>query len=125
MTSVIRLESKNQQHTVGGFLITLPSERRLVVQWEQECPIQPERDAAKQYVARVMDGLIRDGVSGERDLRDTNWVSVTAMVERVIREWNDAIRGVLSGIGGGVPGGASPGGEGLYPPSSAAPGQPH
>lgn len=74
---------------VGGFFLFLPSGKTVSLGWRQAKPIMPTLDAAKDFVASCVDFLQKGG--HENDLRDTNWTSVTAAVQRIILDWNDRI----------------------------------
>lgn len=89
---VIRAEGANVEQ--GGFYLFLASGRTIVVGWNQPKPIQPTLDAAKQYAAKAIERLQQTG--GEADIRDTNWTSVTAAIQRCILDWNDRVKTKIS-----------------------------
>lgn len=86
LTSLIAAKSTDGDAGVGGFFVFLPSGRTKVITWRQMQPITPTLDAAKQYAAKVIESLQRDGLHD--DIDRTNWVSVTAAIERIILDWN-------------------------------------
>lgn len=83
-TTLQRLDSPDAR--IGGFLITFPSKRTKTVHWSSEIPIHPTLDAAKKYAASTVETLLREG--RQDDLDRTNWVSVTAAIERIIKDFN-------------------------------------
>lgn len=99
MTTVQRLESKSDDATHGGLWIRFDTGRNKLVQWHSDAPIQPTRDAAKEWTVKLIDALIRDNANVE--VRETNWVSVMAAVEAVVCEFNSRLVGSLHRGGGG------------------------
>ena len=92
-TSLIELESANRDPEVGGFMIHLPSGATKTVHWRTARPITPTLDAAKEYTAKVVDGLVRaDTAEAWADVNGTNWTSVCAAVQRIILDWNSKIQ---------------------------------
>jgi hypothetical protein len=83
-TNLIRLESDDPR--IAGFAITFDSGVAKQVTWTADTIISPALDAAKQYTASVIDALVKE--NREREVRDTNWVSVVAAVHRIVREFN-------------------------------------
>jgi hypothetical protein len=90
--AVIRAEADDVEQ--GGFYLFLPSGRTMTVGWHQPKPIQPTLEAAKKYAADVIERLQRTG--GEDDIRNTNWTSVTAAIQRCILDWNDKVKAKIS-----------------------------
>lgn len=83
-TQLIRLESDDPH--VAGFAIAFDSGVAKQIAWKADAIISPALDAAKQYTAQVIDSLMREGC--EAEIRDTNWVSVTAAVYKIVRDFN-------------------------------------
>lgn len=75
--------------TVAGFLISFDSGLAKAVVWRSDKVISPALDAAKQYTADVLEALVSEG--REVEVRDTNWVSVTAAAHKLIRDFNGRI----------------------------------
>lgn len=97
-TSLIRLEA--DQPEVGGFLVFFPSGKHLQVTWRTVQQITPTKEAAVRYVGEVADALNSSAARAsdpderaliEDDIRRTNWVSVTAAVQRCILDFNTAL----------------------------------
>lgn len=86
-TSLIRLEADEPE--VGGVLVFFPSGRTKVVHWRAVKAISPVLEAAKQYTADLAGALMKEGA--EVDLRETNWTSVAAAMQRVILDYNDRL----------------------------------
>lgn len=96
-TSVQRLETDRPE--VGGFILFFPSGHHLQVAWETPSHITPTKDAALQFtgaaeqkledMARSDNPKIRE--SAIADIKRTNWVSVTAAVQRCIIDFNHAL----------------------------------
>ena len=87
-TQLTRLESVDNDPYIGGVAIVFDSGVAKQIAWRVTPGrlISPALDAAKQYTAQVLDTLIREG--RETEIRDTNWVSVTAAVHKCIRDFN-------------------------------------
>lgn len=88
-TSLIRLEGDEVE--VGGFLLFFPSGKTKQVAWRSPKPITPTLDAAKKYASEVVDSLLKEGGIEHPDIQRTNWVSVTAAVQRIILDFNDRV----------------------------------
>lgn len=88
-SSLIRLEGDTVER--GGFLLFLPSGATKVIAWHTAKPITPTLDAAKQYTTQIVDGLLQAGGIANTDIQRTNWVSVTAAVQRCILDFNDRL----------------------------------
>lgn len=84
VTTLQRLDSP--ELSVGGFLIVFPSGRSKSVHWRSEIPIHPTLEAAKKYAASTVQTLLDERQTD--DLERTNWVSVTAAIERIIKDFN-------------------------------------
>ena len=93
-TSIIAVEAMDGDLEIGGFLLFLPSGATKIVTWRQARPIEPTLDAAKQYAGKLVEMLNQE--QREDDLRRTNWVSVTAAIQRIILDWNDRIKTRIS-----------------------------
>ena len=83
-TTLQRLDSPDS--LIGGFRITFPSGKAKDVHWRSEVPIHPTLEAAKQYAAATIQALL--DARQTDDLERTNWVSVTAAIHRIIKEFN-------------------------------------
>lgn len=95
-TELIRLEDPGLP-SVGGFAIRFPSGVSKSVSWKSEAPIVETLAASKQYAAAVLQSCL-----DERRIDDaerTNWASVTAAIQAIIREWNEGRRLALRGSG--------------------------
>ena len=90
ITSIVRAEHKGADTCYGGF-VAMVDASPILVRWHQQAPIEPVRDAAKQYAANLADFLLAQG----QDASSVNWASVVACIDRIIREWNDARRASL------------------------------
>jgi hypothetical protein len=91
---VIRMESDDVED--GGFTIFLPSGATKVVSWRTTRPITPTLDAAKQYASEVVQQLLEQGGIENPDIQRTNWVSITAAIQRVILDFNDRVVGAIN-----------------------------
>lgn len=85
-TNLRPLEAVDGSPFVGGFVISFDSGLAKSVVWQSEKIISPALDAAKQYTANVIDELVK--ANREADVRHTNWVSVTAAVHKLVRDFN-------------------------------------
>ncbi len=72
----------------GGVLVVFDSGVAKLVAWRSEAVV-PALDTAKGLAAQVLEALQRDGKWDE--IRDTNWVSVTAAMNKLVRDWNGAL----------------------------------
>jgi hypothetical protein len=97
MATLKRLESRTNDPQEGGFLATFPSGVSKVVAWRHGAPITPTVDAAKDYTARVLDALMREGRIDDADR--TNWASFAAGVQRIVSDWNEALLRSLRTVG--------------------------
>lgn len=101
-TSLIRLEGDDPE--VGGFLIFYPSGKHMTISWRVVKHIEPTKEAALQFVGKIVDDLNKAAAQGtpedrqaaEQDLKRTNWVSVTAAVQRVILDFNSELSNRIS-----------------------------
>lgn len=86
MTTIHRLEDPARLDA-GGALITYPSGYRQQLAWQWPGPVDA-RELAKGLAEKALDGVMKGGRPGwEGDVRDTNWVSLTAGLGRVVRDW--------------------------------------
>jgi len=95
MTELRRLEAPPPANPLdGGALITYPSGHTQQVVWRSDGRlILPTKDAAKQYAAAALQRLM-----DERRIDDaerTNWVSLTAAMEKILTDFNDILRAHL------------------------------
>jgi hypothetical protein len=96
-TSLIRAESPDGEPEVGGFYVFFPSGATKQIAWRQPQPIMPTLDAAKEFTAKLIEQLQRDGsAEAISDFDKTNWASVVAAVQRVILDWNDQVQRRIS-----------------------------
>ena len=80
-TSLIRCESPSGDPEVGGFYVFFPSGATKTIGWRQPQPISPTLDAAKEFTAKIIESLQRDGSEAAiSDFDTTNWTSVVAAV---------------------------------------------
>jgi hypothetical protein len=75
-----------QDPTIGGFLITFPSGLSKEVIWQSAVPAPDPLRAAKEFTAGVLDQLLQEGKTD--DANRTNWVSVTAAVQKLVVDFN-------------------------------------
>jgi len=87
-TRLIPLESAENDPHAAGVAIVFDSGAAKQIAWRTKPGrlISPALDAAKQYTAQVLDALLREG--REEEIRHTNWVSVTAAMHKLIRDFN-------------------------------------
>lgn len=83
-TNLIRLESDDPH--IAGVLVTFDSGVKKTVVWQAAQVISPALDAAKQYTAELLDQLMKE--NREAEIRNTNWVSVTAAMHKCIRDFS-------------------------------------
>lgn len=88
-TSLIAVEGDEPE--VGGFFIFFPSGRTKTVHWRSLKPIMPTLDAAKDYTAKILEGLLKGDEVGLSDMEKTNWVSVAAAIQRIILDFNGKV----------------------------------
>jgi hypothetical protein len=93
MAQLHRLESDDPW--VGGFLVTFPSGTKKTVCWKQEAVISPALEAAKSFVAALIDGMLNaphvtnaDRQVNLDDIERTNIPSLVAAVHKIVRDWN-------------------------------------
>lgn len=90
-TNLQRLESDDPH--VGGALVTFDNGTRKTIRWQAKTPIVPTLDAAKQYTTAIVQQLLEE--NREIAIRNTNWASVTAAMQRIISDYNDKLRAKL------------------------------
>ena len=94
-TSLIRLEADEPE--TGGVLIFFPSGRHMTITWRTVTQITPTKEAALQYAGTIVENLNKvaaqegRGSPAETDLSRTNWVSVTAAIQRIILDFNQEL----------------------------------
>lgn len=88
MTDLTRLESANNDPSVGGVLFAFPSGLQKTASWRSSMPILDQREFAQKLVAELLDALMKAGK--ESDIRETNWVSCVAGVQKHVADWNQA-----------------------------------
>ncbi len=59
-----------------------------VAAWRSDAVV-PALDTAKALAAQVLEALRTEGRWDE--IRDTNWVSVAAALNKLVRDWNGAL----------------------------------
>lgn len=94
---VIECESADGEPEIGGCILFLPSGRSKVIQWRQPEQIQPTLGAAKDFCTKIVDSLLEEsgGNPGHPDIRDVNWTSMAAAVQRIILDWNDKLSSAI------------------------------
>ena len=86
MTTIHRLEDPAHPDA-GGALITYPSGYMQQLAWRESGPVDVG-EMAKALGEQALSGLMEGGRPGwEGDVRDTNWVSLTAGLGRVVKDW--------------------------------------
>lgn len=83
-------EASKRDLRVGGFVVRFDSGATKVVHWISGAPITETRDAAQEYTTQLVAHLMSRQL--EDDVRDTNWVSMVAAIEKVIHDWNARLR---------------------------------
>jgi len=89
MANIYRLE--NNDLSIGGIAIDFGNNVCRAVSWTSAQPVDNPLELAKDCAARVLDGLMREGLVSVAD--GTNWPSVVAAFQRHISDWNDKLRG--------------------------------
>lgn len=72
--------------TIGGFVATFPSGLTKEVIWKSKIPAPDSLRAAKEFTAGILDQLIQSGMVD--DAERTNWVSMTAAVQQMVKQFN-------------------------------------
>lgn len=101
-TSLKRLEG--DQPEVGGLIIFFPSGMFHDLSWRAVTHITPTKEAAVRFVGQIVEDLNRKAAQAEgqareaieQDLARTNWVSVTAAVQRTILDFNSKLSAAIS-----------------------------
>ncbi len=86
MTTIHRLEDPAHLDA-GGALITYPSgyKQQLSWRWKEG---QDVAGMGQALAERALSGVLEGGRPGwEGDVRDTNWVSLSAGLGRVVQDW--------------------------------------
>lgn len=89
MTRLIRLTSINNDPQIGAFAIEFPSGACKSVQWQSAERIGDTLTAAKKYASECLQTCLDE--QRIDDAERTNWASVTAAIQRIIGDWNDAL----------------------------------
>lgn len=84
MANLWRLEDPAHPD-VGGVLAEFPSGRRLQAAWRHADQVDALA-TAKRIAAHLLDRLLSQGAHD--DAERTNWPSVVAAVQAIIREWD-------------------------------------
>ena len=87
MTSLIRLDSPDDP-CVGGVACTFPSGACKAASWRSERPIVDTLAVAKDVAAKLLQTCLDE--RRVDDAERTNWVSVTAAVQRCVSDFNRA-----------------------------------
>jgi hypothetical protein len=74
-----------QDPKIGGFLITFPSGLSKEVVWQSAVPAPDPLRAAKEFTAGVLQQLLEE--QRQDDIDRTNWVSVTAAVQKIVKDF--------------------------------------
>lgn len=93
MAKLYPTESTTNEPDVGGFVIVFPSGTTKSIAWRSKAPIPDTLEAAKQYVAQLVDTMIASGRID--DLDRTNIPSLVAAAQKIISDWNDKTRARL------------------------------
>lgn len=86
MAELYRLESPTDPH-IGGALVRFPSERALTVAWRHDRAIDAHA-TAKRAAAELLERLLAQGATD--DANRTNWPSLVAALQRIVRDWDQA-----------------------------------
>jgi hypothetical protein len=94
MADLQRLESKQPGNArIGGFIIRFPSGRAEVIEWDHGAPFASDAAltaAAKQLATQLVERLSR--TASHDDMERTNWASVVAAIQRLLSDWNAALK---------------------------------
>ena len=92
MTELRRLEATPPANPFdGGVLITYPSGHTAQLVWRSDGRlILPTKEAAQQYAAAALDALMQE--RRVDDAERTNWVSLTAAMEKILTDFNEILR---------------------------------
>ena len=101
-TSLKRLEGGTPE--VGGVIIFFPSGLFHDISWRAVQHITPTKEAAVRFVGQIVEDLNKKAAQAEgpareaieQDLARTNWVSVTAAVQRIILDFNSKLSSTIS-----------------------------
>lgn len=88
-TSLIRCETDNPNDFAAVFFFPSGAAKAIVAP-TQGVPIEPTLDAAKEYVTGVIDTLLAAGLT--EDIERTNIASLVAATQRLIDDFNQALR---------------------------------
>ena len=95
-TELIQLENPGLP-SVGGFAIRFPSGVSKSVSWHSQTPITETLAASKKYAAAVLQSCLDE--KRIDDAERTNWASVTADIQAIIKQWNEGRRAAARGSG--------------------------
>ncbi len=90
MANLFRLESPTDPHT-GGVLVEFPSGRRMQAAWRHAEAVD-SLATAKRVAAQLLERLLADQQTD--DANSTNWPSLVAAVQVIIRDWDASRRTV-------------------------------
>ena len=91
-TNLYRLEADDA--TIGAVAFKFPSGKCKSAQWRSTERIADTLALAKDCTARVLAQLMEEGA--EADIRETNWASCTAAVQKHIQDWNNLRPAILA-----------------------------
>jgi hypothetical protein len=84
MANLHRLEAPGHPD-VGGVLAEFPSGRRLQATWRHAEQVD-SLATAKRIAAHLLDALLKSGNHDDADR--TNWPSLVAAVQTIVRDWD-------------------------------------
>lgn len=89
MAQLFPLEAPDNPR-IGGILFRFPSGTNHELRWEYALPVVDTLGVAKHLAARVLDELMKAGK--EDDIGRTNWTSMTAGIQKMVKDWSDKLR---------------------------------
>lgn len=89
MAQLFPLEAPDNPR-IGGILFRFPSGTNHELRWEYALPVADTLGVAKHLAARVLDELMKAGK--EDDVRFTNWTSMTAGIQKMVKDWSDKLK---------------------------------
>ncbi len=78
---------------IGGVLFKFPSGLQKTLQWEYSRPVVDTLKVSKHLTACLLDELMREDKAD--DINRTNWVSLTAAIQKMVGDWNAKMRAAL------------------------------
>lgn len=75
---------------IGGILFVFPGGLRKTLQWDWPLPVKDSLGVSKRLAAQLLDDLMREGRGDE--VRFTNWTSVTAAIQKHVKDWSEKRR---------------------------------